>query len=58
MEGVLASQPTPARPWPALELYVRASVGWAEPRASGSVIGTVNVATPVDSCVEKLSPMP
>src|SRR5579872_6100897 len=52
------SQPTPAMPWPEPELYDNEREGCAPPRAGISEMGTLKLATPVDICVEKLSPMP
>src|SRR5689334_16594073 len=50
--------PTPATPKPEPESYERPSDGCASPRALGSAKGMLNLATPVESCAEKLSSIP
>src|SRR5436190_13054175 len=58
MKGTPIDQPSPATLWPPPEPYESASDGWAPPRAAGSAMGTLKVAIPVESCAEKLSPIP
>src|SRR5437879_3427957 len=58
MNGTPIDQPRPATLWPPEELYESASDGCAPPRAEESAMGTLNVAIPVESCAEKLSPIP
>src|SRR3954469_8792827 len=58
MYGTPTLQPMPANPEPDADEYESPSDGCAPPRAAGSEIGTLNVAIPVESCAEKLSPIP
>src|SRR5258706_74597 len=58
MNGTPNSQPIPPVPYPLLAEYDSARAGDAPPRAAGSANGTLNVEVPVESCIEKLSPMP
>src|SRR5205823_3638140 len=58
MKPTPIDQPIPATPAPPDDEYESASDGCAAPRAGGSAMGIENVAIPVESCAEKLSPIP
>src|SRR5688572_27895592 len=58
MNGTPKLQPTPVGPKPPVDEYINPKDGCAPPRAAGNANGTEKVAMPVDSCAEKLSPMP
>src|SRR5262245_24633828 len=58
MNGTPTLHPCPASPRPPPDEYERPSEGCTPPRAFGSAKGTLNVAMPVESRAEKLSPMP
>src|SRR5688572_17589597 len=56
MNGTPTLQPMPATPSPLADEYESPRSACAAPRAAGIANGTLNVATPVESCAEKLSP--
>jgi hypothetical protein len=47
MDGRFSVHPTPAKPTPAEESYVKAREGWASPRATFNLNGNDALAEPV-----------
>src|SRR5262245_46110089 len=58
MKGTPMLQPMPREPLPDVDEYCSVNVGCAPARPGGTRSGSENVAAPVESTGEKLSPMP